>query len=194
MAGAFLKSVNTVSTLLVLFVASLAFLPLVCESKINPYNVLNVPKRATTQEIRKSYKNLAKEWHPDKNSDPKAQDKFVEINAAYELLSDAERRQKYDTHGITDDQPQHRHHPENSGHRRFHSPFDFFEDDFFSHGQQQRGGAGGSSEQRLYHKQSVTSHQYYNTVLPESAEKPYLILFFSDWCFTCLRIEPIWAK
>ena len=47
---------------------------------------------------------------------------------------------------------------------------------------------------RLYKKQSITYQQYYSDILPQSTEKPYIILFFSDWCFTCLRIEPIWSK
>ena len=71
-----------------------------CEGKLDPYRVLGVNKRASTQDIRKAYKQLAKEWHPDKNDSPDAQNKFVDINAAYELLSDPERRKKYDQHGI----------------------------------------------------------------------------------------------
>jgi curved DNA-binding protein CbpA len=54
---------------------------------------------------RKAYKQLAKEWHPDKNPDENAQNKFVEINRAYELLSDPERRKEYDNYGITEDTP-----------------------------------------------------------------------------------------
>ena len=60
-----------------------------CDCKLEPYRILGVDRQASTQEIRKAYKNKAKEWHPDKNDSPNAQDKFVEVNAAYELLSDA---------------------------------------------------------------------------------------------------------
>ena len=102
-----------------------------CDCKLEPYNVLGVKRHSTTQDIRKAYKNLAKEWHPDKNDSPNAQAKFVEINAAYELLSDPERRRKYDQHGILDDQPG-RSHPEwkHQPHRR-PNPFEFFDDEFF---------------------------------------------------------------
>ena len=55
--------------------------------------------------FRKAYKQLAKEWHPDKNPDENAESKFVEINRAYELLSDPERRKEYDNYGITEDTP-----------------------------------------------------------------------------------------
>ena len=75
-----------------------------CEGKLEPYKVLGVNRRASSQDIRKAYKQLAKEWHPDKNDSPDAQNKFVDINAAYELLSDAERRKRYDQHGIIDEE------------------------------------------------------------------------------------------
>ena len=74
--------------------------------RLPPYEVLGVHRRATNQEIRRAYKSKVKQWHPDKNEqDPKAQAKFVEINAAYELLSDPDRRRGYDNHGITEDSP-----------------------------------------------------------------------------------------
>ena len=66
--------------------------------RFEPYSVLGVHRRATTQEIRKAYKSLARQWHPDKNrEDPaEAEEKFIEITRAYELLSDPERRRNYD--------------------------------------------------------------------------------------------------
>ncbi len=95
------------------------------ESKLDPYKVLNVKRSSTTQDIRKQYKNLAKEWHPDKNDSPDAQEKFVQINAAYEILSDPEKRQRYDDHGIVNDQPHQgsrgNHDPFRQHFRRFHS-------------------------------------------------------------------------
>ena len=64
-----------------------------------------IHRRATNQEIRKAYKAKVKEWHPDKSTDPEAQAKFVEINQAYELLSDPDRRRLYDNQGVTEDSP-----------------------------------------------------------------------------------------
>ncbi|KAJ8928464.1 hypothetical protein NQ314_018969 [Rhamnusium bicolor] len=69
----------------------------------NPYKILGVHRRATQQDIRKAYKQLAKEWHPDKSSDIHAEERFVEIKQAYELLSDPDRRKRYDNKGITED-------------------------------------------------------------------------------------------
>ena len=58
-----------------------------------------------------------------------------------------------------------------------------------------RGGRlGGDGEHRVFHRSSVTSKAYYQSVLPGSANRPYLVMFYSDWCFTCVKVEPIWAR
>ena len=51
----------------------------------NYYKILNVSKSASKQEIKSAYRKLIKFWHPDVNSNPRAHDKLVEINEAYEL-------------------------------------------------------------------------------------------------------------
>ncbi|MEA4812343.1 MAG: J domain-containing protein [Anaerolineaceae bacterium] len=64
------------------------------------YKTLGVPKTATEDEIKKAYRKLAREWHPDINKDkPNAEDKFKEINEAYQALSDKDKRAKYDQFG-----------------------------------------------------------------------------------------------
>lgn len=67
------------------------------------YNILGVNKSASEAEIKKAYKKLAMQWHPDRHQgDKKAEDKFKEINEAYQVLGDKEKRQKYDTFGTAD--------------------------------------------------------------------------------------------
>jgi len=64
------------------------------------YKILSVKKDATERQIKKAYLQLSKQYHPDKNpDDPEAQKKFVEIAAAYEVLSDKEKRSTYDRFG-----------------------------------------------------------------------------------------------
>lgn len=61
------------------------------------YEVLEIKQNATLQEIKKSYRNLAKKYHPDKNQDRNTTEHFRKINYAYEILSDDNSRKKYNT-------------------------------------------------------------------------------------------------
>ena len=61
------------------------------------YRVLGVHKRATIEEIKKAYRKLARKYHPDVNpEEPKSGEKFKEINSAYIILSNNQRRAMYD--------------------------------------------------------------------------------------------------
>ncbi|MEJ5169015.1 MAG: DnaJ domain-containing protein, partial [Arcobacteraceae bacterium] len=55
------------------------------------YDTLELKENATADEIKKAYRKLARKYHPDVNKDPSAEEKFKEINAAYEVLSDPEK-------------------------------------------------------------------------------------------------------
>ncbi len=68
-------------------------------SKRDYYEVLDVPKNASKQEIKKAYRKLALKYHPDRNRSPDAEEKFKEISEAYAILSDDEKRMQYDRLG-----------------------------------------------------------------------------------------------
>lgn len=110
------------------------------------YKILGVERKASADDIRKAYRSLAMQYHPDKNpGDKKAEDKFKEINEAYQVLSDEKKRARYDQLG--------------SAYSNFRTgggrPGDFQWDDWFQQQGAQRGygnaeesfgGAGGFSD------------------------------------------------
>ena len=63
------------------------------------YSVLGVPKTASQADIKKAYRKLARELHPDTNKDPDAEKRFKEANEAHAVLSDTEKRKQYDELG-----------------------------------------------------------------------------------------------
>ncbi|XP_011046857.1 PREDICTED: dnaJ protein ERDJ3A isoform X1 [Populus euphratica] len=85
-------------TLLFLLLLSLILLTLEAKT-VDPYKVLGVEKNASQREIQKAFHKLSLQYHPDKNKNKGAQEKFAEINNAYEILSDEEKRKNYDLYG-----------------------------------------------------------------------------------------------
>lgn len=63
------------------------------------YETLEVSENASKDEIKKAYRKLARKYHPDVNKDKEAEEKFKELNAAYEVLSDDQKKMQYDQHG-----------------------------------------------------------------------------------------------
>ena len=80
----------------------------VCARDVNPYEILDVSPRANDGEIKRAYRKLSLRYHPDKQQGKsaedveRAQDRFVKIQKAYEVLSDADKRRNYDMTGYAD--------------------------------------------------------------------------------------------
>lgn len=68
-------------------------------TKLDYYDILGVGKSASIDEIKKAYRKLALEWHPDRNKAAGANEKFKEINEAYAVISDSKKRETYDQFG-----------------------------------------------------------------------------------------------
>uniref|UniRef100_A0A0N5ADV9 DnaJ homolog dnj-20 n=1 Tax=Syphacia muris TaxID=451379 RepID=A0A0N5ADV9_9BILA len=95
------------------------------------YKILGVPKNANSNQIKKAYRRLAKELHPDRhNGDALAHEKFQDLGAAYEVLSDPEKRKIYDRHGEEGVKKM-------DGGGGGHDPFASFFGDFFGGGHSQ---------------------------------------------------------
>ncbi|KAF3696631.1 DnaJ -like protein subfamily C member 16 Precursor [Channa argus] len=152
--------------------------------EMDPYKILGVTRTASQAEIKKVYKRLAKEWHPDKNKNPGAEDMFIKITKSYEILSSEDKRANYDRYGQTDDTQ-----PYGGGHYgQRHDSF-YFDETFFNF-------PFNSKNHRDFADSKYTLHfnQYVKDVVPDSYKRPYLIKITSDWCFSCIHIEPVWKE
>src|ERR1051326_3145163 len=68
-------------------------------TKRDYYEVLGVARSASDDDIKKAYRRLALQYHPDRNKDPEATERFKECTEAYQVLSDTEKRGMYDRYG-----------------------------------------------------------------------------------------------
>src|SRR3954471_15787265 len=87
------------------------------------YEVLGVERSVTSEEVKRAYRKLAVQFHPDKNpDDPHAEEKFKELGEAYDVLMDEQKRAAYDRYGHAAFA--------HGGRSGFHDPFDIFRDVF----------------------------------------------------------------
>ncbi|WP_018464991.1 DnaJ C-terminal domain-containing protein [Calidithermus timidus] len=105
------------------------------------YAILGVSKNASADEIKKAFKRLARKYHPDVNKDPGAEERFKEINEAYTVLSDPEKRQFYDRYGSEPGQARWQGPPPGQG--GFGDFSDFFQQLFGNFAERGAGGFGG---------------------------------------------------
>ncbi|KMZ96302.1 hypothetical protein PVNG_02440 [Plasmodium vivax North Korean] len=127
------------------------------------YKILGIDNNASQEEIKKAYRKLAKQYHPDLNKSPDAEEQFKKVNEAYEVLSDPEKRSQYDRYGSAAFDG-------GGGQQGFHAsgnPFDIF-NDFFS--RDEDGFFSGFSshnmrrEERSYREEKLISISFLDSV------------------------------
>ncbi|CAB1330008.1 unnamed protein product, partial [Coregonus sp. 'balchen'] len=100
------------------------------------------------------------------------------------ILSNEEKRANYDRYGQTDDTQPYGHGHYGHGHDQFYFDESFFHFPFSNKGSQEFADS----------KYALHFNQYVNDVVPDSFKRPYLIKITSDWCFSCIHIEPVWKE
>ncbi|CAL8073026.1 unnamed protein product [Calicophoron daubneyi] len=164
----------------------LLFVGLVLLVNADYYDVLGVSRSASQAEIRNAYRRLARQWHPDKNPSKEASQKFIELNQAYEVLSNVNKRREYDTFKTVSGDTNF----DSSGRHQFrykfvHSPFeDLF--DIFPQFSRRRSFSANVLE--------IDFRSYRMTHLPRSRSVPLLIMGYSDFCLHCQRAHVIWSQ
>lgn len=186
-----LRMKNIYYASIVILVIIVILLPLAI-ADWDPYEVIGVKRDASLGEIKKAYRELARKLHPDKSnfSEEDASKRFIELNKAFNILKDPDRRSRYDQHGDI----------EESRHSRgyYQQPHQNRQTrEYWSnvHGYKRTFTFKYSNQQDSYlRKKSISSRQYYTEYLKKSKIKPFFIFFFSDFCPTCNIIEGTWSK
>ncbi|CAH1121720.1 unnamed protein product [Ceutorhynchus assimilis] len=154
----------------ILFFFSLSFLCTISQENDDYYKLLNIPRDATLQEIRKAFKIMAVKFHPDKNQeDPDAEKKFIKLAKAYEVLKDPSSRKQYDLHGDEEfkDRKQNYH-----SYSYYRDHFGIYDDDPII--------------------VTLSKNDYELNVLDEN--QVWFVNFYSPHCSHCHDMAPIWRK
>jgi len=144
----------------------------------DPWAVLGVSRSASTKQIKSAYKKLAKEWHPDVNKSPEAEEKFVDIAEAYQILTDDEKKQEWERNRNSGFGSSFRSKSSRAGAQWGFSADDLFRQFF------------GSSN---FGEEGVTTRDFFNNILVRTNRTPYVFLFTSPWCMECQHASKYFA-
>lgn len=163
----------------------LLFSSLVRCPEADHYSVLGVSRSASQAEIKRAFRISVKNVHPDKNPSIDAHERFIELNRAYEVLSDPQKRAEYNAYGYVLENSQGSPDDPLYASRFVHTPYgQVF--DFFS----------GFPRQTIFSPNTLDMdfNTYRLTHLPRTRSIPLLILGYSDFCMPCQRIRPLWSQ
>jgi curved DNA-binding protein CbpA len=160
------------------------------------YEILGLAKTATEDEVKKAYRKLALKYHPDKNSAPGADEAFKKLAQAYDCLSNAEKRRKYDEYGTEDADQHYTHYRQHYNTEDIH-PDDIF-DMFFGMNRFQNGGRRTRTYRYDTTPQNATPNQ------PGQANPqmkywsllqflPLIIIFLSSFALNFSREDPVYS-
>lgn len=130
----------------------------------DPYKTLGLSKGASQDEIKKAFNTLAKKWHPDKNDSPEAQQKYVEISTAYEILTDSDKRKQYEN--------------SKAGNRNNFDNFGF--------------GYWFASRKPIFSETYWLTYENFETVT--AGNDLWVIEFYTDRCAPCVENAPVWEQ
>ncbi|XP_050310725.1 dnaJ homolog subfamily C member 10-like [Anthonomus grandis grandis] len=140
------------------------------EQNSDYYKLLNIPRDATVQEIRKAFKILAVKLHPDKNKeDQEAEKKFIEIAKAYEILKDPATRKEYDLYGES----------EFKNHKQTYHSYSYYRDHF-----------GIYDDDPII--VTLSRSDYELNIL--DVNQAWFVNFYSPHCHHCHEMAPMWRK
>ncbi|CBY20604.1 unnamed protein product [Oikopleura dioica] len=145
----------------------------------DPWKTLGISRSASTKEIKTAYKKLAKEWHPDINKSPEAEDRFVDIAEAYQILTDDEKRREWESSQNSGFGHSFRRSTQGSRWGGGFSPDDLF-DQFFG--------------QSNFGEDGVSTRDFFNNILQKTNRSPHIFLFTSPWCFECRRAKQVFSQ
>lgn len=150
----------------------------------DPYEVIGVKRDANLDQIKKTYRELARKLHPDKSNldEGEAERKFIELNKAFNILKDPEKRNRYDLHGETDENRSSRGY--NGGRRR--------RDHWAQRGA--RTFTFNRKAEEYLRRKSITSRQYRNDYVKESKYRIFFVFFYTDFFPSWDLVDPTWSK
>lgn len=146
------------------------------------YEILGVPRSVSDADLKKAYRKLALQFHPDKNKTTGATEAFKAIGKAFSVLSDAQKRKQYDTYGAESFESSGGGTPSRGGYRRSHAQYTWNDEDFSADELFNLffGGAGGlhtQHRQRQQHAQRQHRHHQNQEFVFSNANNNYAVLF-----------------